>query len=143
MIPDTGYKMQDTRYRMQDRKSKSYRDLEIFTLSKELAVKVHRMTLENLPKFEMYEEGSQIRHSSKSIVSNIVEGFGRRRYKNEFIQFLTYSIASCDETKVHLDILHDTGSLQKDIFEELIHRYEELGSKLFNFREAVIKGHRT
>ncbi|MEW6570601.1 MAG: four helix bundle protein [Nitrospirota bacterium] len=76
-------------------------------------MKVHKITLEELPKFEMYEEGSQIRRSSKSIVSNIVEGFGRRRYKNEFIQFLTYSIASCDETKVHLEILYQTGSLKK------------------------------
>ena len=36
------------------------------------------MTLDNLPKFEMYEEGSQIRRSSKAVASNIVEGFGRR-----------------------------------------------------------------
>ncbi|MBM4055289.1 MAG: four helix bundle protein [Planctomycetes bacterium] len=121
----------------------SYRDLEIFILAKELAAKVHKMTLEKLPKFEMYEEGSQIRRSSKSIVSNIAEGFGRRRYKNEFVQFLTYAVASCDETKVHLELLYETGSLQKDIFEELIHRYEELFAKLFNFREAVIKNHRT
>ena len=79
-------------------------------------------------------------------MSNIVEGFGRRRYKNEFIQFLTYAIASCDETKVHLEILleilHETGSLKKDVFEELFHGYEELGAKLFNFREAVIRSHR-
>jgi four helix bundle protein len=104
-------------------------------------VKVHKITLEELPKFEMYEEGSQIRRSSKSIVSNIVEGFGRRRYKNEFIQFLTYSIASCDETKVHLEILYKTGSLKKDILEKLMPGYEELGAKVYNFREAVIKGH--
>lgn len=124
------------------KKSKSYKDLEIFVLAKELSVKIHRLTLEELPKFEMYEEGNQIRRSSKSIVSNIVEGFGRRRYKNEFIQFLTYDIASCDETKVHLEILHETGSLKKDIFEELSYNYEELCSKLFNFRKAVIGGHR-
>ena len=123
-------------------KSKSYKDLKIFVLAKELSVKIHRLTLEEFPKFEMYEEGNQIRRSSKSIVSNIVEGFGRRRYKNEFIQFLTYAIASCDETKVHLEILHETGSLKKDIFEELSCNYEELCSKLFNFRKAVIEGHR-
>ena len=99
------------------------------------------MTLEDLPKFEMYEEGSQIRRSSKSIVSNIIEGFGRRRYKNEFIQFLTYAIASCDETKVHLEMLCETESIEKDISTRLIHRYEELGAKLYNFREAVIKSH--
>jgi four helix bundle protein len=101
------------------------------------------VTVDKLPSFEMYEEGSQIRRSSKSIVSNIVEGFGRRRYKNEFIQFLTYSIGSCDETKVHLEILRETGSLEKKLFENLFGRYEELGAKLFNFREAVIRGHRT
>lgn len=123
-------------------RAQSYRDLEIFVLAKELAVKVHKMTLEELPKFEMFEEGSQIRRSSKSIASNIVEGFGRRRYKNEFIQFLTYAVASCDETKVHLEMLYETGPLKKDIFDKLLYGYKELGAKLFNFREAVITGHR-
>ena len=125
------------------KRPKSFKDLDIYSLSKELSIRVHAVTVDKLPSFEVYEEGSQIRRSSKSIVSNIVEGFGRRRYKNEFIQFLTYSIASCDETKVHLEILHETGSLKKELFENLFDRYEELGAKLFNFREAVIRGHRT
>ena len=122
----------------------SYKDLEIYLLSKKLAVRVHKMTLDDLPKFEMFEEGSQIRRSSKSIVSNIVEGYGRRRYKNEFVRFLTYAVGSCDETKAHLEMLYETGSLDKqNIFEQLINGYEEVGSKLFRFREAVIKGHRS
>lgn len=57
---------------MQDEKPQSYKDLEIYSLAKELVVKVHRLTIEELPKFEMYEEGSQIRRSSKSIASNAV-----------------------------------------------------------------------
>jgi four helix bundle protein len=123
-------------------KAQSYKDLDVFRLAKDLAVRTHKITLNGLPKIEMYEEGSQIRRSSKSIVANIVEGFGRRRYKNEFIQFLTYSIASCDETKVHLEMLYETESLKEIIFKELHEKYQELGAKLFNFREAVIKGHR-
>ena len=123
---------------------KSYKDLEIYLLSKKLAVRVHKMTLDDLPKFEMFEEGSQIRRSSKSIVSNIVEGYGRRMYKNEFVRFLTYAVGSCDETKAHLEMLYETGSLDKqNIFEQLINGYEEVGSKLFRFREAVMKGHRS
>lgn len=123
---------------------KSYKDLEIYLLSKKLAVRVHKMTLDDLPKFEMFEEGSQIRRFSKSIVSNIVEGYGRRRYKNEFVRFLTYAVGSCDETKAHLEMLYETGSLKKqNIFKQLINGYEEVGSKLFRFREAVIKGHRS
>ncbi len=122
----------------------NYKDLEIYILSHTLAVKVHKMTLKELPKFEMYEEGSQIRRSSKSIVSNIVEGFGRRRYKREFIQFLTYSLASCDETKEHLELLFDTKSMKnKEQFEYFLSGYEELGSKLSNFIKSVEKRHLT
>ncbi|MBI4699188.1 MAG: four helix bundle protein [Nitrospirae bacterium] len=100
-----------------------------------------KITLKDLPKHELYEEGSQIRRSSKSIVSNIVEGFGRKRYKNEFVQFLTYALASCDETKVHLQMLFETGSLKEDFYRQYIQEYEKLGSKIFNFRKTVINKH--
>ena len=132
MIHDTGYRM---------KKPKSYKDMEIYQLAKKNAVKVHKMALNDLPKFEMYEEGRQIKRSSKSIVSNIIEGFGRRRYKNEFIQFLTYAIGSCDETKGHLEILYETESLSKGVFNELYAEYQKVGAKLYNFREAVIEKH--
>jgi four helix bundle protein len=46
---------------------------------------------------EMHEEGSQIRRAIKSVKSNIVEGYGRRRYKQEFIRFVDYALASCNE----------------------------------------------
>lgn len=124
------------------KKPQSYKDLEVYSLAIQLAVRLHKITIEKLPKFEMFEEGSQVRRSSKSIVSNIVEGFGRRRYKNEFVQFLTYAVASCDDTKTHLQMLYETGSLSKDEFAGIFSDYEELGAKLYNFRAAVIKNHR-
>ena len=85
---------------------RSYKDLEIYQLSYELAVKVPKFTL-RLPKYEQYEEGSQIRKSSKGITSCIVEGYGRKKYKADFIKFLIYSHASCDETIVHLNFIQD------------------------------------
>jgi hypothetical protein len=48
----------------------SHKNLEIWQLARELVVDIHRMTLHKLPKFEMYEEGNQIRRSSKSAKSN-------------------------------------------------------------------------
>jgi four helix bundle protein len=116
----------------------SYEDLEIYKLARKLAVEIHKMTLDELPKFEMYEEGSQIRRSSKSIGSNIVEGFGRKIYKGEFTQFLTYSLSSCDETKYHLHVLSETHSLKQERGEYFIMQYRELGRKIYNFRKAVI-----
>jgi four helix bundle protein len=127
---------------MEIRKPQSYRDLRIWKQAHELAVIVHKMTLEKLPKFEMYEEGSQIRRSSKSISSNIVEGYGHRRYENEFIKFLNYALASCDETRDHLEILFETSSLtDRTLFEDLSKRYDILGKATNNFLQSVIVGH--
>jgi len=87
---------------------KSYKELDIYKNSYNLALEVHKLTL-GLPKFEQYEEGSQLRKSSKSIVSNIVEGYGRKRYKKELLKFLTYALASNDETKLHLSFISGCG----------------------------------
>jgi len=99
------------------------------------------MTL-SLPKFEMYEEGGQIRRSSKSIRSNIVEGYGRRRYKNEFIRYITFAIASTDETIDHLETLWETESLNdKELFTKLLDKVNLLDKKLIIFLKSVEKKH--
>src|SRR6266511_517977 len=89
----------------------NYRDLDVWQLARESVIAIHEMTLTKLPKFEMFEEGSQIRRAIKSVKSNIVEGYGRRRYKQEFVRFIDYALASCDETADHLDTLIATKSL--------------------------------
>ena len=117
----------------------SYRDLEIYKLSQELAIEIHKMTLKDLPKFEMFEEGRQIRKSSKSIPATIVEGFGRKQYQQEYIKYITYAIAPCDETKEHLELLFKTESLDQEVtFKYLLEKYEELGRRLYRFRETLI-----
>ena len=88
----------------------SYKNLEVWQLARELVIEIHGITLTKLPKFEMYEEGSQIRRSIKSVKSAIVEGYGRRRYKQEYIRYLSYAISSNDETIDHLETLFETGS---------------------------------
>jgi four helix bundle protein len=90
----------------------------------------------------MYEEGQQIRKSIKSVKSNIVEGYGRRRYKQEFIRFLVYAIASNDETLDHLETLFETESLKdNDIYRDLQVRLDKLGRKLNLFIKSVDKNH--
>jgi len=115
----------------------SYRDLEVYNVSYQLSILVHELTLK-LPKFELYEEGSQIRRSSKSIVSNIVEGYGRKRYKSDFIRFLVYAHSSCDETVLHLNIINDTHKGLDQLL-ALIADYENLGRKLYSFISYVEK----
>lgn len=119
----------------------NYKDLEIWQLSRELVIDIHKMSLE-LPKFEMYEEGSQIRRSSKSVKSNIVEGYGRRNYKSDYIRFITFALASNDETLDHLETLFETGSLNnKNFYDKQHSKIELLGKKINSFLQSVQKQH--
>lgn len=116
---------------------KSYRDLEIYTESKRLAIEVHKMSL-GLPKFELYEEGSQIRRSSKSVTSSIVEGYSRRRYKADFIRYLIFAQAECDETMVHLDFLFETSSITDiEMYQRLKNNYDTLSKRINKFIQWV------
>ncbi len=122
----------------------NYRNLEVWKLARELVISIHDMTLTKLPKFEAFEEGSQIRRAIKSVKACIVEGYGRRRYKQEFVRFLTYALASCDETADHLDTLVVTGSLKdKDLVDDLTKRLDGLGRKLNLFLQSVERGHKS
>ena len=113
----------------------AYEDLEIYQLAFEYAFKVHEASLK-LPKYEMYEQGSQIRRSSKSIKDQIAEGYGRRRYKSDFIKFLVYVTASCDELKSQLKMLI---KLYPDIieFNDLFEPYQKLSIKINNYIRYV------
>ena len=119
----------------------SYKKLNIWQLSRTLVIDIHKMSLA-LPAFEKYEEGSQIRRSTKSVKSNIVEGYGRRYYKQEFIRFGIYALASNDETIDHLETLFETESItNKELFENLHSRIDLLGKKLNRFLKSIQEGH--
>ncbi len=91
-----------------------------------------------LPRFELFEEGGQVRRSSKSVTSMIVEGYGRRRYKADFIKYLIYAQSECDETIVHLDFLFETESLKDtQLFTTLKQEYDVLSKKINKFIQWV------
>ncbi len=115
----------------------SYKNLRIYQLSFDLAIRIHKMSL-RLPAFEMYEAGSQIRRSSKSVKSNIVEGYGRRKYKPEFIRFTIMALASNDETLDHLDTLYKTNSLtDESLYLNLRQDVNRLGKEINRFIIAL------
>lgn len=121
-----------------------YRDLEVWQLARSLSIDVHRMTLLELPRFELHEQGSQIRRSSKSIRANIVEGYGKRRYKMEFLRHLTYALGSARETEDHLSTLWETDSLKNEaLYHDLTERLHTLIAKLVTFTRGVDAKHQT
>ena len=112
-----------------------FRDLQIYQLAYELAIRVHKLSLE-LPKHELYEQGSQVRRSSKSIKDTISEGYGRRKYKADFEKFLIYAIASCDECQGQIDMIHELYP-EKEGWNDLIPEYEKLGKMINNYIKYV------
>ena len=121
--------------------NRGYKKLKIYRAAHDLAVRVHKMSLK-LPKFEMFEEGSQIRRSSKSVSSNIVEGYALRRYKQEYIHYLARALGSSLETVEHLEFLFETESLKDEaLYRDLHEKYGELNSMLYRFVESIVSQH--
>lgn len=120
-----------------------YKRLEIYKLAHALAVQIHKMTL-TLPKYELFEEASQVRRSSKSASTQIVEGFALRKYKAEYLHYLYRSYGSCEETIEHLSYLVETGSLADGALgNELSEQYCRLSKMLFRFIQSVEESHAT
>lgn len=113
----------------------SYKELEVYQLAYKQAIDVHKMTMK-LPKYELYEQGSQIRGASKSIKDNIAEGYGRKKYKADFIRFLIYAHASCDETISQLNMISEI-HFPENPLSDLIDKYELLGKKINKFIQYV------
>lgn len=117
-------------------------DLKIHKKAHKLAVEIHKMSLE-LPAYEMYEEGSQIRRSSKSTSSQIVEGYSLRNYKKEYIHYLNRAYASNRETKEHLDFLFETSSLKdEELYKRLCSETVDLSKMIYSFIESVEREHK-
>ena len=83
-----------------------FRELKIYQTAYQLAIQVHKASLK-LPKVELYEQRSQVRRSSKSVKDTISEGYGRRRYKADYVKFLVYAQSSCDECIGQIEMIRE------------------------------------
>jgi four helix bundle protein len=113
---------------------KSYKDLEIYSIAFDLAVKIYRLSIQ-LPNPAKYETGGQIRRSSQTTKDCIVEGYGRRRYKADFIKYLIYSHSSLLESTSQaefLEVLHPNSG-----WTEIADELHKLGIKINNFTNFV------
>jgi four helix bundle protein len=113
---------------------KSYKDLEIYNIAFDLALRIRAKTLE-IPHPDRYEVGGQIRRSSQAVKDAIVEGYGRRRYKADFIKFLIYSHASLLEATSQAEFL--SAAFPGAGWNKIVNELESLGIKINNFTNYV------
>ena len=106
-----------------------YHRLDVYQKAYQLALEVHRMSLE-FPKLEQYGMAQQLRAASKSIPVNVAEGMGKQESAAEVKRFIRIAIGSCDETRVWLEFARYLGYLKPEQQAALELRYQEVGRML-------------
>jgi len=82
--------------------TKSFKDLIVWQKSRDLAVKIYKVT-ERFPKSELYGLTSQMRRAVISISSNIAESY-HRFHSKEKQQFLAIAFGSGSELESQIEI---------------------------------------
>ncbi|MDP3642706.1 MAG: four helix bundle protein [Bacteroidota bacterium] len=106
-----------------------FRNLAVYKKAFALAMDIYNIS-KKFPKDELYSLTSLIRRSSRSVCSNIGEGYRKRLYEAHFISKMSDSDMENSETQVWLDFAHACEYITKEIFEDFNERSEEIGRLL-------------
>ena len=106
-----------------------FRDLRVYQLAFKLAMEIFQES-KSFPKEEKYSLTDQIRRASRSVASNIAEGYRKKLYPKMFVSKMADADGEATETQVWLDFAEECGYLSKDRQLELRAGYEELGRML-------------
>ena len=107
----------------------SYRDLEVYRLSRQLAQEIFKMT-KKIPKEEMYSLTDQVRRSSRSIGAQIAEAWAKRRYIKHFVSKLTDADGEQQETQHWVETAFDCDYLSEKQKNDWIEGYNKVGRML-------------
>ncbi len=107
---------------------KKFEDLEIWQLSRTLAIEIFDLYTASEQFSKDYKLKDQINGSSGSVMDNIAEGF-ERNSRNEFVQFLSFSKGSSGEVKSQLYRALDRKYISQEIFEHLYKKAGKIGNK--------------
>jgi len=109
--------------------AKSFRDLEVYKLSRELAKEIFQIS-KTFPKEETYSLIDQVRRSSRSVGAQIAEAWAKRRYEKHFTSKLTDSDGEQQETQHWLETVYDCNYIDKSTLNNLLKRYASVGKML-------------
>lgn len=114
---------------MRTKNIRSVRDLEIYKKAFSTAMQIFDVS-KNFPNEEKYSLTDQIRKSSRSVCTNLAEGWRKRRYKAVFINKLTDSAAEAAETQTWLEFAFACEYINREKFKELDEKYEHIFAML-------------
>ena len=118
-----------------NRKSRSFRDLDVWRKSIDLVKEIYQIT-GKFPPSEIYGLTNQIRRAAVSIPSNIAEGQGRNS-ATEFRQFLGIALGSVAEIETQLIIAQEIGYLSNEKFDFLIISLDTIRKMIKSLAKAL------
>ena len=104
---------------------KHFRELIVYRRAFEAAMRIYNIT-KTFPTEERYSLVDQIRRSSRSVCSNIAEGWRKRRYELVFKNKITDSMQEASETQCWLEFSLACNYISTETFSELDKEYEEI-----------------
>lgn len=104
------------------------KDLIVYQKSKQLVIDVYKL-LELFPDTERFALCNQVRRAVMSVPSNIAEGMGRVSNKDQ-AHFLNIAYGSLMEVYAQLDIAHDLGYINNEMFNQLENDVEEISKMI-------------
>ena len=116
---------------------RDHRKLRAFELADRLVLDVSRRT-RTFPREELFGLSAQIRRSSLSIPSNIVEGCARHR-EADYVRFLDMAFASARELEYQLSIAERLGYLHPKEYEAITSLCGETSKVLNGLLRALRK----
>jgi four helix bundle protein len=112
-------------------KIRSHKELDVYKLAFDAAMKIYELS-KNFPSEERYSLTDQIRRSSRSVCSNLSEGFRKRKYPKSFIAKLSDSEGEAAETQTWLDFSLACGYITAEVHSDLYNIYDRIMGKLVN-----------
>jgi four helix bundle protein len=103
---------------------KHFRDLEVYQRAFAAAMRIYEIT-KTFPAEEKYSLVDQIRRASRSVCSNLAEGWRKRRYVAVFKNKISDSMQEASETQCWLEFALACKYIEKNVFDELDNEYEE------------------
>src|SRR4030042_5745323 len=102
-----------------------FRDLEVYQRAVAAAMEIFKLT-KTFASEEKYSVVDQIRRASRSVCTNIAEGWRKRRYAPVFKNKMTDAAQEASETQCWLEFAHACRYISDAIFQRLDAEYENI-----------------
>jgi len=100
-----------------------FRDLDVYRRAFDAAMKIFDLT-KIFPSEEKFSMVDQMRRASRSVCSNIAEGWRKRRYISVFRNKMTDAMQEASETQCWLEFACACRYITDDVFHDLDDEYE-------------------